>query len=1150
MPTSARSRTFTFTFYPNGSKDAGKATPLAVNPFKPVEIENQYFKGAIKLVHDTGNEPGLSPEQEADKDAERRGLEVQIQGCFKEPIMGRQVVLWAGGELPGVLKLGWITRQVMGLCTQFAKKKTEGRVCVTIGNKTERPLMTFPIGQVLTCIVTPKGNEPPRLGSAELAEVPWKFVEHIEINCDNTYTFLYKTPFLDLCTWELLKVPGVSPMGLENILGEICSSHVFFYDLKKVGTHANWRDGVLLEFFFARGNAGDDWVEEDVPSGAKTPLSDASDPSEASDEYEVDDFLLDNDPENGDNMDDGEASDDTDSSGESIDFDEEELVRGETAVLQKIDGWRPRTKSEDESAEEVIRFPYYIEAIDRRRKKRLIWWCVFAIGEPGGPDVHWNSKAFAELTGFLGKRRRWRTFRRGISAGTHGATRGCATYSVQTLEVFRQAVCARLRERDSRIRRAILFAEPVIQPDGEQSEGDASRVVPRSDTNPGKADDPISNSRTLTEKVGQIRKNFKQGQQKMNPAQLARKFNRGGRKIPLLPPQFFVSNSRACELAFRLASEGKNTAVREGLVGSVQFEGRVCEEFLRLDKSGMLRCFSPYNADTPRVRLSPLDIIGFEEVDGMFLGRFFCFRVSTVLKSFVFCCADSADCTLWMEALKAIDYGAAKAEAKTQKLLGFAQPSGSDLMRFTSVTTRMWQSMPSSSMLLDRTFAQRWRPTKRLVLNDRVLIDEHTPPPSPADVGDMLTQAIQCSPEASPEDLVRFFDLTAQLKGMRFAGKTSNELTAFWVNVYHCLLIHGWLVLGTPKSRRESARFYSRVSYLVGVRPVSLKEIEQVILCIPDMDFIIAGAYPGRVGAERFLGFCCRRRRRPPAMPSSPTGTATPPSARGPPRQEPRLRPVDVEEVAVHVDRNGALEVVREPSNESAHENTPGGPDRGTPPHSAARPLGDQFRCLPIPQLPAAPWRPRRTMPVCLYLGRSPEKLVLPKRDKRLALCLNRGNQSCLPGIIIMDAERLHQQLDMIAESFVKAFVKVVETDGRVVLPHNFRCMTRGYNMDERSLVNFVWEYMPRDTGAAHPPKVARLTYAEYRMDPRERLVLDCDPTAGPQDRTSTRRTPSGGIAPSGSSRDSPPELGQEMPIPNIACRAVQGASGVKEPAS
>merc|ERR1712008_505764 len=105
-------------------------------------------------------------------------------------------------------------------------------------------------------------------------------------------------------------------------------------------------------------------------------------------------------------------------------------------------------------------------------------------------------------------------------------------------------------------------------------------------------------------------------------------------------------------------------------------------------------------------------------------------------------------------------------------------------------------------------------------------------------------------------------DSTCQLKTVRFIGWTQDELLSFWLNVYHCLLLHGWLLLGTPKSKREARRFYSRVSYLVGTGPMSLAEIERIVLHLPPVDPKMVG--PKMVGAQakarvsRLVGFFTR----------------------------------------------------------------------------------------------------------------------------------------------------------------------------------------------------------------------------------------------------------------------------------------------------
>lgn len=60
----------------------------------------------------------------------------------------------------------------------------------------------------------------------------------------------------------------------------------------------------------------------------------------------------------------------------------------------------------------------------------------------------------------------------------------------------------------------------------------------------------------------------------------------------------------------------------EALVGAVHFEGRLCEELLRLSSDGILRCFTPYDCEKPRVSVHVSEIQQVDSVPGLFLGRF------------------------------------------------------------------------------------------------------------------------------------------------------------------------------------------------------------------------------------------------------------------------------------------------------------------------------------------------------------------------------------------------------------------------------------------------------------------------------------------------------------------------------------------------
>merc|ERR1719375_270598 len=103
---------------------------------------------------------------------------------------------------------------------------------------------------------------------------------------------------------------------------------------------------------------------------------------------------------------------------------------------------------------------------------------------------------------------------------------------------------------------------------------------------------------------------------------------------------------------------------------------------------------------------------------------------------------------------------------------------------------------------MDLSRARRWRPTKRIVLNDRCLLEgkDLTTSPGPKLAEVMLDMVLRLKDRPSTQELVEFMDVSSRLKALSFSGWSNDALMAFWMNVYHCLLLHGRLLLGTPKS--------------------------------------------------------------------------------------------------------------------------------------------------------------------------------------------------------------------------------------------------------------------------------------------------------------------------------------------------------------
>lgn len=1049
----------------------GERVPVTING-EPVEFDAPGFKGQFHVIHDTGNEPGAV---KPPPDGQRKGLMVQFQGKFKKTAsMGQEnsTNIWAGGTLDGELNLGWIMSNVAKVGANFAKKKTGGRFVIDLGSKTSPCFMDFHIRALMCFNRTPEGEEPPKLGSEEVENIAWAGPGLLEVDTTSTYTFVWRVAYLDLCTWELLKVPAISPLPLESVLGEIKPGCACIYDLGHCGgSHANFRESLILEIFFARGSEGEEWPQPAISQlefddSPKTPLEAASDASEEGSQPDPEAEGLVND-------DDASDSDSTQGSEEDDEIDQDEeairaLSKSHSQALLEIESWRPRAMN-GPAGDIQIRLPFYIEAIDRIRRRKVRYWYIFGIFSSEADKPHWHARDSLELASLCRPKRRLRTFRRGPGARRYTC---CA---VKTLEQFRMVVLDHLQQEDSKLRNVLLRA-------AESGTLTPEMVTVESGRPTAAASGTQNTSESPREQTNQ-----------MNPSRLARKVRKKAmglqrRRWPSIAPRFFVaSDSVICALAFAHARQGRSKVIQEALVGSVHFEGRLCEELLRLSSDGVLRCFTPYDCEKPRVSVHATEILQIEALPGLFLGRFFLWQVHTGLRVFVFCCAEEAEREQWISNLQQVmsqfhdsqlmvpndnKDGAASAgkDVKDGKL--FAESPREAATPKTPATWKSSRSNPTdvfsnmakkaagkvaggafnglraitggqrvpskeAFLLMDSTRARRWGNRRRLVLNDRILTNAPEKDLESDIARSLLEEALALGDVPKAADVTAFLDATCLLKAMRFGSWSEAEQLAFWVNIYHCLLLHGFLIFGAPQTKSEMSNFRNRVSYLVGSRPMSLREIETVILRVPRMD--PQAARQARARARQLLGvfgLCgCRAKKLPKTTPN----TASPVSPTS------------------HFDIG------------------------------ASDTLGRTL-CLPKMQLPKSPWASGRVQ-ACLYLESPPESWILPKQDLRVVLTLNRGTLSCLSAIPVLDPEGLEAQLDCMAHQFVSTFVEVQLRDGvpeRATLPVWCRGILQEFQDDERKLLTFIWKHMAKEA-ALLPERKVRVKFKKYPQDARPR---------------------------------------------------------------
>lgn len=73
--------------------------------------------------------------------------------------------------------------------------------------------------------------------------------------------------------------------------------------------------------------------------------------------------------------------------------------------------------------------------------------------------------------------------------------------------------------------------------------------------------------------------------------------------------------------------------------------------------------------------------------------------------------------------------------------------------------------------------------------------------------------------------------LVEQLERVDASSLENNVKLAFWINVYNCLIMHGYLSYGIPHSSLRRMALFTKAAYNIGGHTISANSIENSILC-------------------------------------------------------------------------------------------------------------------------------------------------------------------------------------------------------------------------------------------------------------------------------------------------------------------------------
>ena len=83
---------------------------------------------------------------------------------------------------------------------------------------------------------------------------------------------------------------------------------------------------------------------------------------------------------------------------------------------------------------------------------------------------------------------------------------------------------------------------------------------------------------------------------------------------------------------------------------------------------------------------------------------------------------------------------------------------------------------------------------------------------------------------AASEAFAAYVDATSELQRVDVSGLSRAEKTAFWINIYNALVVHGTAALGAPEGLLARLKFFGALQYEIGGARFSCNDIEHGVL--------------------------------------------------------------------------------------------------------------------------------------------------------------------------------------------------------------------------------------------------------------------------------------------------------------------------------
>eukprot|EP01033_Poteriospumella_lacustris_P008553 gene8553-6154_t len=262
---------------------------ITPNATDPIPFSNDIFEGKMLLM--VRSSLPMDDKFSQRFDIDKNMFELQVQGRFKRIPSG---YMYLGGEITKKMELGLLTRGFASSLLQFCKS-FNASIHHSYGDsqQVELPHIVGPFWSIIDrVVVTPPGElpppfikgfpEPPESRAARRAGNPLHSVKP-PLDLDSTYSFSFKTRYVDLESWAVISVPlmkefklqtfwsdadlrfvayfidpdkvELDAKGFPKIHAQASLDRLFTLELQNAANHPEWKDNPSAAYYVPQADA-------------------------------------------------------------------------------------------------------------------------------------------------------------------------------------------------------------------------------------------------------------------------------------------------------------------------------------------------------------------------------------------------------------------------------------------------------------------------------------------------------------------------------------------------------------------------------------------------------------------------------------------------------------------------------------------------------------------------------------------------------------------------------------------------------------------------------------------------------------------------------------------------------------------------------